>query len=89
MDIRIENNAALTTVSGFGVLTSVTNNVTITDNTQLASCCGLLRIANNTVVPGGSLDLSNNAVVCNTKAQIETDCALPTIIDTDLTIASK
>ena len=74
-DIVIEDNAVLTTISGFGALTSVGNNISITGNATLSSCCGLLRLVDNTVVPGGETTISGNASGCESEEAIKADCA--------------
>ena len=77
----IAGNTALTTISGFEALATVPGNFTIRGNTALASCCAFLPIANNTLTPGGTTDISGNKAGCNTQAQITNTCAA------DITIA--
>ena len=85
----INNNPELTAVSGFEALASVTGLFTITGNTQLASCCAFLPIANDDLTPGGTITLSGNKAGCNNKAEIMNDCVLTeVIIDTDLAITA-
>ena len=88
-DFLIFDNAELATVSGFGALRSITGDFTVEDNAKLSSCCGLLRIADNTVVLGGSFTLTNNIAQCNTKDQITTDCvSARTLAASPLTLSS-
>ena len=72
--LLIENNASLVTFSGFGSLTSVTGDYTLADNAQLSSCCGLLRLADGTVVPEGTVKISGNATGCNGTSGIAVAC---------------
>ena len=69
-DFTITDNPSLTTISDFGALTTITGDLTIEDNALLASCCGLIRIADDTVTPGGTTTISGNAAGCNNKAEI-------------------
>ena len=73
--ISISANPALRSISGFYALTSITGNLTVEDNTLLSSCCGLLGIADGTLVPGGSTSIDRNAAGCNTFPEIRGPCA--------------
>ena len=77
-NLQIEGNAKLTTISGFGALTGITGDFIVMDNAMLSSCCGLLRIANNTVTVGGTTTIESNTAGCNSKAEIMTDCVVTT-----------
>ena len=71
----ITGNTALTTISGFEALATIPGAFIIRGNTQLASCCVFLPIANNTLTPGGTTDISGNKAGCNNKAEITNTCA--------------
>ena len=87
--IVVSNNTLLATISGFGVLATISGNVDIERNGALSSCCGLLSIADESLVPTGTLTIENNASGCNSKTEITTDCVLPEVVhDGDLAIAS-
>ena len=72
------DNAALATLSGFGALATITRDLIVRDNAKLSSCCGLLRIADDTVVPGGSFTLTNNVSGCNSVDEIPINCDVTT-----------
>ena len=79
--IRIRGNIALTAISGFGSLTTITRNLIVENNTQLSSCCGLFSIANNSLTPGTLTNFSGNATGCNEKAEITSTCSASLTID--------
>ena len=74
-DFQIEDNAALTTVSGFGMITTIGNDFTVSDNAVLSSCCGLLRLVDDTVMPGGDITNAGNAKGCASTDEIKATCA--------------
>ena len=80
-DVMIQNNVLLETIAGFDMLETLTGAVTVTNNTVLSSCCGLLRIADDIVMPGGATDISSNAEGCNNIGEIRNIC--PRIINDD------
>ena len=59
------------------------------DNTLLSSCCGLLGIADGTLVPGGSTSIVRNAAGCNTFPEIRGPCASSLTINADVDIPSN
>ena len=75
-DLVIANNGVLTTAPALSGLTTLTGDLTVQDNAQLASCCGLLRLVDNTVVPGGSTTISGNATGCESGDAIEAACGV-------------
>ena len=77
-NLEIINNDALEVIEGFGALANITGRADIRDNAVLSSCCGLLRIANNTVTEGRTTSLGRNTAGCNTKDEIVNDC-VPTL----------
>ena len=72
--VIISDNASLTSISGFDVLERVEGTASITFNTLLASCCGLLRLVDGTVAIAESPNISGNASGCNSDTQIMSDC---------------
>ena len=88
-NFTITGNTALTIVSGFGVLATITGDFSVRGNTQLASCCGLLSIADGSLVPTGTTTIENNASGCNNKTEITSDCLLELIIDDPTDIPSN
>ena len=76
-NLEIINNNALEVIEGFGALANITGRADIRDNDVLSSCCGLLRIANNTVTEGRTTSLGRNTEGCNTKDEIVNDCVSP------------
>ena len=70
---NITENAKLTTISGFTALTSI-NSLTVQNNVALSSCCGLRRLAEGRIPPGGR-GISGNAEGCNSEEEIIADCA--------------
>ena len=82
-NFTITGNTSLTAVSGFEALATITGDFSVRGNTQLASCCGLLSIADGSLVPSGTLTIENNKAGCNNKAEIVSDCPR------DITIAEN
>ena len=82
-NFTITGNTALTTISGFEALATITGDFSVRGNTQLASCCGLLPIADGSLVPSGTLTIENNALGCSSKTEITSDCPR------DITIAEN
>ena len=75
-DINIQTNAKLPVISGFGALTTLNGSLTVTGNAALSFCCGLLSIADGSLVPGGSTtDISGNATGCSSKTEITNSCS--------------
>ncbi|MFD2571790.1 putative Ig domain-containing protein [Spirosoma soli] len=77
-DLFIFSNDVLPSLSGFDALTSVASDVFIVDNAQLSTCstepiCRLLPSIT------GAITIRNNAPGCDTRAEVEANCAGPTI----------
>ena len=78
-----QSNSGLTSIEDFGVLTSIGGNLTVKGNSALSSCCGLLRIADNTATVSGSTTIAQNAAGCNSKGDITGNCKNTIIISQD------
>ena len=71
----IQSNAALETISGFAALMNITGSLNVSSNPMLSSCCGLLRVANGSVMVLDNLS-GNNAEGCNSNEEIKMFCTL-------------
>ena len=73
-DFFIQNNAVLATVEGFESLKSIGNNFIANDNIKLSSCCGLVRLVDDTATPGGTTTVARNVAGCNSVDDIKANC---------------
>ena len=56
------------------MITTIGNDFTVSDNAVLSSCCGLLRLVDDTVTSVGSTDISGNATGCESVDAIQGAC---------------
>ena len=89
-DINIQTNAKLPVISGFGALTTLNGSLTVTGNAALSLCCGLLSIADGSLVPGGSTtDISGNATGCSSKTEITNSCSAALTINVPADVTAE
>ena len=88
-NFTFRSNVLLTSIPTFATITSIGNNFTVTGNTALSECCGLLRLVDNTVVPGGMTDISGNGTGCSTSSEITNTCFTELTINSDEDIPSN
>ena len=79
--VLIENNDLLTSISGFGVLVRIRRDFIVENNATLSACCELLRFVDGTVAPGGFTGIYNNAMGCNSVAEIKANCSTSEVPD--------
>jgi regulation of enolase protein 1 (concanavalin A-like superfamily) len=72
-NIEIRSNNALTSLSTLNNLSTISGNVTIVDNSNLAACNStwLCNVINNTSI---NFNITNNATGCNSKAEVSNSC---------------
>lgn len=79
-DISIVNNSALTSLSGLEDIKAMPiDMLTIKDNGML-SMCAVKSLCNHLKFNGAS-DISNNATKCNTKAEMQAECAKLSLVE--------
>jgi hypothetical protein len=71
--INITDNALLVDLE-LTSMSSVTGDLTLVSNIQLANCCGIYDLLSQANV-GGTVNISNNAPDCNSETEILTVCA--------------
>lgn len=71
--LRIQNNQYLTSLEGLENLTVVTNGINISNNFSL-SICNISMICDYLLNVTGSVNISNNALGCNSKVEIIERC---------------
>lgn len=87
--MTIRENPILISTNGFESLTFVGDSLSILDNPSYFSCCGLYSILANGSVDG-EVNLSGNALSCNSVDQILEDCFVSTPeYETDLFVTKR
>ncbi|MEE9349300.1 MAG: T9SS type A sorting domain-containing protein [Flavobacteriaceae bacterium] len=85
IQIRDSNLANLNT---FQNLTTVTGNLTISNNPNLTDCSGLCNLLNNNGV-SGTITIENNPSECSSQSEVATACNAPQCPTGDVTLTTQ